>query len=154
MSSNNEILIKKGFILGRIFNKKYFFIFLLIWCGFFQAWGKTCPDGTYPVKAHLRMGYYKNDGTYISPTKVSMHCRKYRNHELSKLAFKNKKHPRWPHKKETFITWKKKEKLKIQEYFSELPSVLTKLGEISFYRSKKSRTYGNPAALLRNARYV
>lgn len=97
------------------------------------AFSYDCEDGTYPVRAHPRSDYFRNDGTYVSATQVSESCRGYRELKLPKIVFEQGPPKNWPHKLEKFRKWNLQEQQETQLAFNKLPKVLTHIGKISNY---------------------
>lgn len=56
-----------------------FFFFIFALTSLAKVYALECPKGKYPVSGHLRKAHYKSDGTYVSATTVTPHCRNYRN---------------------------------------------------------------------------
>ena len=119
------------------------FFMISIWSSNILA--VQCPTGKYPVKAHIRTDYYRNDGTYVSGTNVSETCREYRELKLLSTKFLVNVPKGLPHKKEKFRSWTKKEKADVTKAFNELPAILTQVGELKIYRAIKSEIQDNPS---------
>jgi hypothetical protein len=104
-----------------------------------------CPAGKYPVREHSRTEYYRHDGTFVSGTNINESCREYLSTKALVLNFQSNTPKRWPHKKEKFRNWTEKEKLELRKALSELPPILTQIGELKVYRALKSEINDNPA---------
>ena len=103
-----------------------------------QARALECPPGQYIVSAHSRDSYYRNDGTFVSSTKVEAHCRKYHFFSPLKLTYLSKMPVGWPNQLELFKNWTPLEKKEIEKAFNSLPKILKNLGEVKLYRAVKS----------------
>ena len=110
------------------------------------AFALDCPHGTYLVNGHPRSGYYRSDGTYVSPTMVSTYCRGFGLSKELELKFENKMPPQWPYKKEHFKKWSAQEQVKLKKFFDSLPKWLTQVGKLRLPRASKSQVQGNPAS--------
>lgn len=95
----------------------------------------NCPNGYFPVKAHTRNAYTKQDGTTVSATNVKEQCRPYRTLKTPEPKFLANRPINWPVSKEKFKTWRKEEESEIRKILDNLPKTLTHFGEIKFYRS-------------------
>ena len=102
-----------------------------------------CPDGHFPVKAHPRNAYRKQDGTKVKATTVKEQCRPYRNLQAPVPKFLSGKPTNWPIHTEKFKAWTKEEEAQIIQVLSKLPKTLTHVGEIKFHRSSEKSS--NPA---------
>jgi len=109
------------------------------------AFASSCPKDMYLVREHKRQAHYRNDGTYVSGTTVSSHCRHYRSEGPLDPKFKNEMPKGWPYKKETFKQCPKKKKEKILNILNSLPNILTQIGKLTIYCPSKSETPNNPA---------
>ena len=123
--------------------KKLIFLFFVSYAS--HSLALDCPPNKYPVKAHPRTDYYRNDGTYVSGANVSESCREYRVLKPLIIKFSQNTPKGWPHKKEKFKTWNNKEKEEITKALDQLPAILTQVGELKLYRAIKSEIADNPA---------
>ncbi len=129
-------------------NSVSYYTFFIIFVCFFQATnaiGDTCSEGQYLVRTHYRSGYFRSNGTYVSPTTVKAHCRDYRKFEPATVHFPEKKAGFGT--KEGYKKFSDSEKEKIREIFKSLPKVLTAFGDITLYRKKGGRVKDNPASV-------
>lgn len=122
---------------------KLIFSFIILYASHSVAF--DCPPNKYPVKAHPRTDYYRNDGIYVSGTNVSETCREYRVLKPLITKFSVKVPKGWPHKKEKFRSWTDKEKVNVSKALNEIPAILTEIGELKIYRAIKSEIPDNPA---------
>jgi hypothetical protein len=102
-----------------------------------------CPDGHFPVKAHPRNAYSKQDGTQVKATTVKEQCRPYRKIQAPVPKFLVGNPANWPMPAEKFKAWTKEEETQIRQILSKLPKTLTHVGEIKFHRSSEKSF--NPA---------
>jgi len=102
-----------------------------------------CPDGQFPVKAHSRNAYSKQDGTQVRAAKVKEQCRPYRKITPPVPKFLASKPANWPITNEKFKAWTKEEENDLKRILDKLPKVLTHIGEIKFHRSSEKSL--NPA---------
>jgi hypothetical protein len=132
--------------------KKILFLFSILHSSLSLA--IDCPPNKYPVKAHTRTDYYRNDGTYVSATNVSESCREYGSLKPLKLHFEDKMPKGWPHKNEKFKAWNNKEKSDITAALDQLPAILTQIGELKIYRAIKSEIVDNPATSAPDSKII
>lgn len=102
-----------------------------------------CPDGYFPVIAHPRNAYNKQDGTQVKATTVKEQCRPYRKFQAPIPKFLVGKPANWPIPTEKFKAWTNEEETQIKQILSKLPKTLTHVGEIKFHRSSEKSP--NPA---------
>ena len=103
----------------------------------------VCPYGQFPVKAHLRNAYSKQDGTQVRATNVKVQCRPYRKLTTPLPKFLSTKPVNWPIVNEKFKAWTKEEETDLKRILDKLPKALTHIGEIKFHRSSEKSP--NPA---------
>jgi hypothetical protein len=103
----------------------------------------VCPDGQFPVKAHPRIAYTKQDGTQVRATNIKEQCRPYRKLTNPEPKFLSTKPVNWPILNEKFKAWTKEEETDLKRILEKLPKALTHIGEIKFHRSSKKSP--NPA---------
>lgn len=80
-----------------------------------------CPDGHFPVKAHSRNEYSKQDGTQVRAANVKEQCRPYRKLQAPVPKFLVGNPANWPMPAEKFKAWTKKEETQIRQILSKLP---------------------------------
>jgi len=95
----------------------------------------VCPDGQFPVKAHPRNAYSKQDGTQVRATNVKEQCRPYRKFKTPVPKFLSNKPANWPIPNEKFKAWTNEEEAEIRQILGKLPKALTHVGEIKIHRS-------------------
>jgi hypothetical protein len=132
--------------------RKLIFLFFISYVT--QSFALDCPSNKYPVKAHPRTDYYRSDGTYVSGANVSETCREYRTLKPLKVHFEEKTPKGWPHKKEKFRAWTKKEKEDVSKALDQLPAILTQTGKLEIYRAIKSDITGNPATTAPDSKII
>ena len=121
-----------------------YFILLILLISFSTAQAAiVCPDGEFPVKAHLRNVYSKQDGTQVRATNVKEQCRPYRKLTTPVPKFLANKPANWPILNEKFKAWTKEEETDLKRILEKLPKALTHVGEIKFHRSGEKSP--NPA---------
>ncbi len=121
-----------------------YFIFILLLISFPTAQAAiVCPDGQFPVIAHPRNAYSKQDGTQVKATNVKEQCRPYRKLTTPIPKFLSSKPAHWPIPNEKFKSWTKEEETGIRQILGRLPNALTHIGEIKFHRSGEKSP--NPA---------
>ena len=121
-----------------------YFILLILLISFSTAQAAiVCPDGEFPVKAHLRNVYSKQDGTQVRATNVKEQCRPYRKLTTPVPKFLANKPANWPILNEKFKAWTKEEETDLKRILEKLPKALTHIGEIKFHRSSEKSP--NPA---------
>lgn len=103
----------------------------------------VCPDGHFPVKAHPRNAYSRQDGTQVRATNVKEQCHPYRKFKTPLPRFLTSKPVNWPIPNEKFKSWTKEEETELKRILDKLPKVLTHVGEINFHRSNDKSP--NPA---------
>jgi hypothetical protein len=103
-----------------------------------QARALECPPGQYIISAHSRDSYYRNDGTFVSASKVEAYCRRHNFLSPLKLTFLSKMPDGWPNQLELFKNWTPLEKKEVEKSFNSLPKILKNLGEVKLYRAVKS----------------
>src|SRR5690606_34551523 len=87
-----------------------YFLSLTMLLGFSSAANELCPEGEYWVSPHSRKAYEKLDGTQVSATYVTGHCRsKGKIYDFWSQSFKNGVIEGWPHEKEKLKDWAGKE---------------------------------------------
>jgi hypothetical protein len=102
-----------------------------------------CQEGYFPVKAHPRSAYTKQDGTSVKATDVKEQCRPFRTLKTPKPQFLANRPANWPIANEVFKSWRKEEEADLRKILDKLPKILTHVGEIKFYRSSEKSP--NPA---------
>lgn len=120
-------------------------IYFIICLTHVLANASECPVGKYPVSAHSRTEYYRNDGTHVNATDVNSSCREYRLQKPLIVNFSKNTPKGWPHKREKFRNWTEKEKTVVTKALNELPAILTQIGELKIYRAIKSEIPDNPS---------
>lgn len=125
--------------------KIYSFFFCLIFLPLVASAQKAikCQEGYFPVKAHLRSAYTKQDGTSVKATDVKEQCRAFRTLKNPKPQFLTNRPEKWPIANEVFKPWRQEEEADTRKILDKLPKILTHVGEIKFYRSSKESP--NPA---------
>ena len=107
----------------------------------------SCSKGQFLVRSHKRLGYYRSDGTYISPTRVSAYCKNYRKNQPAELIF--------PPARKGFKKISKKEMNSIVKAFRKIPHILTGIGKIKIYRQDKDQWYPeNPARVYEEKKEI
>lgn len=122
--------------------KYYILLILLISLSTVQA-AIVCPDKHFPVKAHPRNAYSKQDGTKVKATTIKEQCRPYRKLTTPIPKFYASKPVEWPIPNEKFKEWTKGEDIELRQILGKLPKTLTHIGEIKFHRSSEKSS--NPA---------
>ena len=121
-----------------------YFILLILLILFSTAQATiVCPDGHFPVKAHPRNAYIRQDGTHVQATNVKEQCHPYRKLIAPVPKFLASKPKNWPISNERFKAWTKEEKTELKRILDQLPKVLTHVGDINFHRSNEKSP--NPA---------
>ena len=103
----------------------------------------VCSDGHFPVRAHPRNAYSRQDGTQVRLTNVKEQCRPYRKLTSPVPKFLASKPANWPILSEKFKSWTKEEETDLKRILDKLPKALTHIGEIKFHRSSEKSP--NPA---------
>lgn len=103
----------------------------------------VCPDGHFPVKAHPRNAYSRQDGTQVRAANVKEQCHPYRKFKTPEPRFLASKPANWPMANEKFKAWTKEEETEIRQILGKLPKTLSHVGEIKFHRSNEKSP--NPA---------
>jgi len=85
----------------------------------------VCPYGEFPVKAHPRNVYSKQDGTQVGATNVKEQCRPYRKLTTLVPKFLANKPANWPILNEKFKAWTKEEETDLKRILDKLPKALT-----------------------------
>jgi len=107
-----------------------------------------CPINAYKISSHFRGAYYRVDGTYVSATNVSEHCReKTAVSKEWRKKIRNSRPRRRERGKEKSIKWSDGEKHLVIESLENLPPVLLSPRVRGIYRMKRSiANLDNPAA--------
>ena len=122
---------------------KYFILLiLLISLSTVQA-AIVCPVEHFPVKAHPRNAYSRQDGTQVRATNVKEQCRPYRKLTTPIPKFYASKPVEWPIPNEKFKEWTQGEEIELRQILGKLPKTLTHIGEIKCHRSNEKSP--NPA---------
>ncbi|MFZ4715778.1 MAG: hypothetical protein ACOYL6_18795 [Bacteriovoracaceae bacterium] len=132
--------------------RRLFFLFIAFYTS--HSLALDCPPNKYPVKAHPRTDYYRNDGTYVSGSNVSETCREFRTLKPLKVHFEEKVPKGWPHKKEKFRVWTVREKSKVSKALDQLPAMLNQTGKLEIYRAIKSEINDNPATTAPDSKII
>ena len=115
------------------------------------SFADECPNGEYWVNSHFRRAYVRYDGTYVSATDVSGHCRKNpRGYEKWHQRLSNERPEFWKYEQEKSKKWTTEEANRIYDAISIFPQVLLDLGKVEIHRMIESVSKGNPASTNMN----
>lgn len=112
-----------------------------------QTKPQKCPLGEHWVSAHHRRAHFKSDGTFVSASDVSAHCRKNPGgYQVWNPKLFDGMPPYWRLRQEKPGRWTTEERERVLESLGETPLLLRneKIGGI--YRMKGSIFPGNPAS--------
>lgn len=129
-----------------------FFVFLLSFGT--KASEIPCQDFEVLVREHGVKSHQRDDGVQVSSTKRREHCRAlYPGSENWLESFKIGKINEWPFK-EVFKGWNHSEKDLVLSLIAKWPDDFLNYSGMSFHRSIRSRTKGNPAASLPKSKSI
>lgn len=107
---------------------------------------EACPSGEHWVESHFRRSYVKYDGTHVSASQVSGHCRKNpRGYDRWHQRLSNTRPKIWGYSGEKTKRWTIEEVEMAYEALSILPDQLLNQADIKLHRMDKSQHVNNPA---------
>jgi hypothetical protein len=128
---------------------RYFAFFLFS----ISSLAQECPLGMYQVQGHFRQSHYRNEH-YVSQANISSYCKHYRSEGPLKLKFRQNQPKAWPKQKEKFKECPIKRQNEIKKNLSELPKILTDVGELKIHCADKSMHDGNPATTATKVKII
>lgn len=129
-------------------------VLFILFARFSLASDLPCNEFEVHVSAHDVEAYHRQDGTPVSGSNRSAHCREiYPGSKTWAEGFKDFSLANWPYD-EKFKPWTKVEKATILKIISSWPSTFQDIQGISLYRAVKSRFKNNPGASLPKANAI